>query len=140
MNSQQLNSIQYRILDKSTELKSVLGGGIYKGNFRPTDSLKDDICVNVLALTERSPYIAIANINVYVADQKQTIYGKENNVPNYNRLSQLSDLVEEALKIVLTDPEFENIGYNILESKDFQNEGNTRPEHYQNIRVQYIIS
>lgn len=140
MNSQQLNAIQYKILDKSAELKSALGGGIYKGGFRPTDSLKDDICVNVLALTERSPYIAIANINVYVADQKQTIYGKENNVPNFSRLSQLSDLVEEALRVVLTDPEFENIGYDVLESKDYQNEGNTRPEHYQNIRVRYIIS
>ncbi|MDV3603792.1 hypothetical protein CMU86_11555 [Elizabethkingia anophelis] len=140
MNSQQLNAIQYKILDKSAELKIALGGGIYKGGFRPTDSIKDDICVNVLALTDRSPQIGIANINIYVGDQKQTIYGKENNVPNYNRLSQLSDLVEEALKIVLTDPEFDNIGYNVLESKDYQNEGNTRPEHYQNIRVQYIIS
>ncbi|AQX52514.1 hypothetical protein [Elizabethkingia anophelis] len=140
MNSQQLNSVTYKILNKSSELVTTLGGSIYKGNFRPTDSLKDDICVNVLALTDRSPQIGIANINIYVADQKQTIYGKENNVPNYSRLSQLSDLVEKALNDGLTDPEFENIGFSILENRDFQNEGNTRPEHYQNIRVQYIIT
>ena len=44
----------------------------------------------------------------------------ENNVPNYSRLSQLSDLVEKALNDGLTDPEFENIGFSILENRDFR--------------------
>ena len=38
-------------------IKDVINGGIYKEAFRPTNSGKIDICVNVLTLTQENPQI-----------------------------------------------------------------------------------
>lgn len=139
MNSERLTAILFKILNVSNEFKTALGGGIYKGSFRPMDSLKDDVCVNVLALTRDNPQIGMTNVNIYVGDVKQSINGKDQFVPNYQRLESLSDLASKAISEALLAEEFKGIGFTILEDKTWKNEGNNRAEHYQNLRLQFII-
>lgn len=139
MNSERLTAILFKILNRSTDFKTALGGGIYKGTFRPMDSLKDDACVNVLALTRDNPQVGIANINIYIGDISQNINGKTQNTPNYQKLENLSDIATKAISEALTADEFKDIGFTILEDKTWKNEGNNRPEHYQNLRLQFTI-
>lgn len=139
MISQDLETIIYKMLNVST-IKDAINGGIYKEAFRPTNSGKIDICVNVLTLTQDNPQIGIANINIYVQDKKETINTVENYIPNSVMLKTTADIVIESINNSLTLPEFANIGFTVINQKTYKNQDNEIKEHFQNIQVQFIIT
>lgn len=139
MISQDLETIIFKMMNIQT-IKDAIDGGIYKEAFRPTNSGKIDICVNVLTLTQDNPQIGIANINIYVQDKKETINTVENYIPNSVMLKTTADIVIESIDNSLTLPEFANIGFTVINQKTYKNQDNEIKEHFQNIQVQFIIT
>lgn len=139
MISQDLETIIFKMMNIQT-IKDAIDGGIYKEAFRPTNSGKIDICVNVLTLTQDNPQIGIANINIYVQDKKETINTVENYIPNSVMLKTTADIVIESINNSLTLPEFANIGFTVINQKTYKNQDNEIKEHFQNIQVQFIIT
>jgi len=137
--SQDLETIIYKMLNVSA-IKDVINGGIYKEAFRPTNSGKIDICVNVLTLTQENPQIGIANINIYVQDKKQTINTVENFIPNSTLIKSITDVVIGVINNSLNNPEYGNIGFTVINQKTYPNQDNEIKEHFQNIQVQFTIT
>ena len=137
--SQDLETIIYKMLNVSA-IKDVINGGIYKEAFRPTNSGKIDICVNVLTLTQENPQIGIANINIYVQDKKQTINTVENYIPNSTLIKSITDVVIGVINNSLNNPEYRNIGFTVINQKTYPNQDNEIKEHFQNIQVKFIIT
>lgn len=137
--SQDLETIIYKMLNVSA-IKDVINGGIYKEAFRPTNSGKIDICVNVLTLTQENPQIGIANINIYVQDKKQTINTVENFIPNSSLIKSITDVVIGVINSSLNNPEYGNIGFTVINQKTYPNQDNEIKEHFQNIQVQFTIT
>ena len=137
--SQDLETIIYKMLNVSA-IKDVINGGIYKEAFRPTNSGKIDICVNVLTLTQENPQIGIANINIYVQDKKQTINTVENYIPNSTLIKSITDVVIGVINNSLNNPEYGNIGFTVINQKTYPNQDNEIKEHFQNIQVKFIIT
>ena len=137
--SQDLETIIYKMLNVSA-IKDVINGGIYKEAFRPTNSGKIDICVNVLTLTQENPQIGIANINIYVQDKKQTINTVENYIPNSSLIKSITDVVIGVINNSLNNPEYGNIGFTVINQKTYPNQDNEIKEHFQNIQVQFTIT
>lgn len=137
--SQDLETIIYKMLNVSA-IKDAINGGIYKEAFRPTNSGKIDICVNVLTLTQENPQIGIANINIYVQDKKQTINTVENFIPNSSLIKSITDVVIGVINNSLNNPEYGNIGFTVINQKTYPNQDNEIKEHFQNIQVQFTIT
>ena len=137
--SQDLETIIYKMLNVSA-IKDAINGGIYKEAFRPTNSGKIDICVNVLTLTQENPQIGIANINIYVQDKKQTINTVENFIPNSSLIKSITDVVVGVINSSLNNPEYGNIGFTVINQKTYPNQDNEIKEHFQNIQVQFTIT
>ena len=137
--SQDLETIIYKMLNVSA-IKDAINGGIYKEAFRPTNSGKIDICVNVLTLTQDNPQIGIANINIYVQDKKQTINTVENFIPNSSLIKSITDVVIGVINNSLNNPEYGNIGFTVINQKTYPNQDNEIKEHFQNIQVQFTIT
>ena len=137
--SQDLETIIYKMLNVSA-IKDAINGGIYKEAFRPTNSGKIDICVNVLTLTQENPQIGIANINIYVQDIKQTINTVENFIPNSTLIKSITDVVIGVINNSLNNPEYGNIGFTVINQKTYPNQDNEIKEHFQNIQVQFTIT
>lgn len=137
--SQDLETIIYKMLNVSA-IKDAINGGIYKEAFRPTNSGKIDICVNVLTLTQENPQIGIANINIYVQDKKQTINTVENFIPNSSLIKSITDVVIGVINRSLNNPEYGNIGFTVINQKTYPNQDNEIKEHFQNIQVQFTIT
>ena len=137
--SQDLETIIYKMLNVSA-IKDAINGGIYKEAFRPTNSGKIDICVNVLTLTQDNPQIGIANINIYVQDKKQTINTVENFIPNSTLIKSITDVVIGVINNSLNNPEYGNIGFTVINQKTYPNQDNEIKEHFQNIQVKFIIT
>ena len=137
--SQDLETIIYKMLNV-TAIKDAINGGIYKEAFRPTNSGKIDICVNVLTLTQENPQIGIANINIYVQDKKQTINTVENYIPNSTLIKSITDVVIGVINNSLNNPEYGNIGFTVINQKTYPNQDNEIKEHFQNIQVQFTIT
>ena len=137
--SQDLETIIYKMLNVSA-IKDVINGGIYKEAFRPTNSSKIDICVNVLTLTQENPQIGIVNINIYVQDKKQTINTVENFIPNSTLIKSITDVVIGVINNSLNNPEYGNIGFTVINQKTYPNQDNEIKEHFQNIQVQFTIT
>lgn len=126
-----INTIMYKILASSNIGNN---GGIYKNDTRPTNSQKEDIVINVIAMTTEScPQSATTNINVYVPDKQKCINGIDTNVEDTSRLHSLSDAVMNALRdAVVEGIKFVAISHLIIDEPSIH-------QHYVNIRVNWNI-
>ena len=62
------DAILYGILKGSTAVTGAINGGIYAGQ-RPDNSVKEDIVVNTIALTqEYEPQLGTSNVNIHAPD------------------------------------------------------------------------
>ena len=140
MNAVELNTTLYKILSKNVELINYLNGGkIYKDGFRPENSNHIDIVVNTLSVNHQTPQLGLSNINIYVSDKIVKIGNVENYTPDSVKISTIVNLVFQALENGLRDYDFADVGWFVVEEKTFKNDSKT-PEHYHNIRVQFIIN
>lgn len=137
--SQDIETKIYKICNKSTELKALITGKIYKENFRPTNSKKEDICINTITLTQDNPQIGVFNINVYTKALKQKIEDATEDVPDTTKLKTIADVILNLIETELISDDFKDCAFNIIGQQTLKNQDSTQKEYYQNIRLQFII-
>lgn len=137
--SQDIEIIIWTICNKSSSLKALINGGIYKEGFRPTNSKKEDVCISTISLTQDNPQVGLFNINTYVKAKKQRIEGVDEFVPDSEKLSNISDTIRELIETELLSEEFKDCSFNISGQQTFENKDSTSKEFYQNIQLQFII-
>ena len=119
------NELLYKALN-TTEIKSVINGAV-RNDSRPLNSLKEDIVVNTITISQNfKPQIATSNINIYAKDIEQ-------GVKNSKRLKEISRIVIETFK----QHEFIGKSVYILSQSIIQESNNL--EHYVNLRIQWNI-
>ena len=127
------DSILYVILKESTSITSVITGGVYPGS-RPDNSIKEDVVVNTIALTQDSlPQIGTSNVNIHVADVTVTIDSVQQKVENRSRLKALTALVLDALR----DATITGLAI-VVETQTTIEEADVS-QHYVNIRINWYI-
>ena len=119
------NELLYKALN-TTEIKSAINGTV-RNDSRPLNSLKEDIVVNTITISQNfKPQIATSNINIYAKDIEQ-------GVKNTKRLKEISRIVTETFK------QYEFIGKSVyILSQSIIQESNNL-EHYVNLRIQWNI-
>lgn len=119
------NELLFKALNKAS-IKAIINGEVLNDG-RPINSLKEDIVVNTITISQTTkPQIATSNINCYALDAKE---GKKNT----NRLKVISRKVIEEFK----NTEFIGKSVFILSQNIIQETNNK--EHYVNIRIQWMI-
>lgn len=137
--TQDVDTILYKILNASSELKAMISGRIYKDGFRPKNSGKLDISIKTIAITQEQPQIAICNVNCHVQDLKQTIDGQVEYVPNSATMKSIADKISQVISGALTDPLYKDFSVRIEDQRTFNNQDSEVKEHFQNVRVELII-
>lgn len=137
--SQDLETIIWKLLNSSTELKSLITGEIYKEGFRPTNAKKEDVCISTISLTQDNPQIGLFNINVYTKAIKQKIDETDEFIPNSKKLSQISDVIKEIIEKEFETGSFKECSFSLINQQTIRNQDSTTKEFYQNIRLQVII-
>lgn len=137
--SQDVETIIWKICNGSSALKALINGEIYKEGFRPTNSKKEDVCINTIALTQDNPQIGLFNINVYSKAIKKKIEGIDEYLPDTVKLVAISDTIRELIETELISGEYEDCAFSIVKQQTFENQGAASKEFYQNIQLQFII-
>lgn len=122
----------FKILNRSTALKSAITGGIYKG-VRPANSVLEDVVVNTIVLGTGSRQRGVANVNIHVKDSEAGPVGAKYPVPNEARLTTLSNIV----KSILDEGDGVDFSYFIESTNVIQ-----QPEisqHYMNFRMSFTF-
>lgn len=129
-----IDKIVYKLLSGSSELKSAITGGVYYSNDRPDGSVKEDVVINTITMTQDYlPQLATSNVNIYVADVTRRIDGVEQSKPNHERLAKLTKIVLD----VLRSAQIEGLKL-IPESQSVLND-TTVKQHFCNIRIAWNI-
>lgn len=127
------DSTLFSLLNGSTELKAAISGGVYPGK-RPDNSVKEDIVVNTIALTQDNPpQIGTSNINIHVADKTVTIGGVQQKAENRERLKAISSLVLGVVRSSLIS------GSKIAVEAQSTIQEAAISQHYVNIRITWNI-
>lgn len=137
--SQDVETIIFKVLNTATDFKSLISGQIYKDNYRPTNSGKEDVSINVLALSMENPQIAMVNINCHVPDLKQTISNATEYVPNSAKLKAIAEKAKETIDTALLNSLYKDFSMRVDYQKTFKNQDTEAREHFQNLRIELII-
>lgn len=129
-----IDKIVYKLLSGSSELKRALSGGVYYSNDRPDGSIKEDVVINTITMTQDYlPQLATSNVNIYVADITRRIDGVEQSKPNHKRLAELTAIVLKVLREARID------GLKLIpESQSVLNDTSVK-QHFCNIRITWNI-
>lgn len=127
------DKILFQLLNGSTELKSVITGGVYIDE-RPFGSSLEDVVVNTIALTqEYAPQLGTSNVNIHVSDMDVLIGGTTQKKVNRERLHTISEIVMSTLRA----SNIEGLSLTVTgQTKIAEPEIN---QHYVNIRVDWVI-
>jgi len=127
------DSILFGILKGNTELEGVISGGIYIRQ-RPDNSIKEDIVVNTIDLTqEYAPQIGTSNINIHCLDMPVIIEGTQQKKANLARLRSISELVLGIVRAVKIDGlTFTPSNQTLIQEAEIN-------QHYVNIRINWNI-
>ena len=137
--SQDVETIIFKVLNTATDFKSLISGQIYKDNYRPTNSGKEDVSINVLALSMENPQIAMVNINCHVPDLMQSLGGKTEYVPNSAKLKAVAEKAKQTIDAALLNPLYKDFSMRVDYQKTFKNQDAEAREHFQNLRIELII-
>lgn len=124
----------FGVLKASSALTTALTGGIYVMGERPDNSIKEDIVINTITLTQDSaPQSGVSNVNIYVADIDVTLSGQKQKKANRKRLKELTTMVLE----ILTAANIEGLRYwvtnqNTIAERDLS-------QHFANLRIEWNI-
>ena len=128
-----LDEILFRLFNSSTQLKSVISGGIYLGQ-RPDNSEKEDIVISTISITqEYSPQIATSNINIHVSDLLQSVAGKQMRFENRVKIKSISEIVLNLIR----ESKFEDLTV-YLEAQNVIREP-VIFQSYSNIRLNWLV-
>lgn len=127
------DTILFQTLKNDSTIASQITGGVYIRQ-RPDNSVKEDIVVNTIALSqEYFPQIGTSNINIHVADKTVNIGGVQQKVPDLARLKTLSGLVLDKIRTVVVQGLTMSIEpQNLIKEDEIS-------QHYVNIRISWNI-
>lgn len=127
------NTLLFSLLRESP-VSAAINGGIYVGDDRPDDSVKEDIVVNSIDLTQDYlPQIGTSNVNIFVPDKVVTIGGKQQLKANRTRLKELSNMAIETLRNAnITGLKLILVNQTILAEPSVN-------QHFVNIRINWNI-
>jgi hypothetical protein len=119
---------------RESPVSAAINGGIYVGDDRPDDSVKEDIVVNSIDLTQDYlPQIGTSNVNIFVPDKVVTIGGKQQLKANRTRLKELSNMTIETLRNAnITGLKLILVNQTILAEPSVN-------QHFVNIRINWNI-
>jgi hypothetical protein len=119
---------------RESPVSAAINGGIYVGDDRPDDSVKEDIVVNSIDLTQDYlPQIGTSNVNIFVPDKVVTIGGKQQLKANRTRLKELSNMAIEILRNAnITGLKLILVNQTILAEPSVN-------QHFTNIRINWNI-
>lgn len=127
------DAILYKLLNGSTSVKSLISGGIYVRK-RPDGSELQDIVVNTIALSqEYEPQIGTSNINIHVSDLTVTAAGKQQKMPNIEKMKTISANVLELVR----STKIAGLAM-VVENQTTIQEPEIN-QHYVNIRINWFI-
>lgn len=129
-----LNTILFRILNVHKD-ELALTGAIYKDDYRPMNSEKEDISINTIDLTvDYAPQIATSNVNIHVPDKIVKLGGSDQYKKNDPRLKELTAKVIDLIK----SEHVPDVGLNI-EGQSLLKDVDSSHQHYSNIRISWSI-
>jgi hypothetical protein len=119
---------------RESPVSAAINGGIYVGDDRPDDSVKEDIVVNSIDLTQDYlPQIGTSNVSIFVPDKVVTIGGKQQLKANRTRLKELSNMAIETLRNAnITGLKLILVNQTILAEPSVN-------QHFTNIRINWNI-
>ena len=110
-----------------------ISGGVYPQGERPEDSKAEDIVINTITVTHDKPQTGTSNVNIYAADRKRRINGKEQYKADRERLRTIGDALTDFLDAQNeADLEFwieQDVVIKEIEVK----------QHYRNLRISWNI-
>lgn len=136
INGLQIATILYQKLAASP-VKDELTGGIYK-MARPVNSDKEDVVINVLALTSNQLQQAVANVNIHVPNLKlSTGTNQDGSQPDTARMEVLTGMVEAVLKEVRGQGYHFGVEQPGIMIREKSPNGFSQ-EYYMNIRIRFF--
>ena len=128
------DDILYQLISQAVEDDVIaISGGVYPQGERPDDSSKEDIVINTITVTHDKPQTGTSNVNIYAADKKRRINGKEQYKCDRERLRQIGDALTAYLdEQNVADLEFW-IEYDVV-IKELEVR-----QHYRNLRISWNI-
>lgn len=110
-----------------------ISGGIFTQGERPDGSNAEDIVINTITVTHEKPQTGTSNVNIYAADRKLRINGKEQYKADRERLRDIGDALTRFLDAQNeADLEFwieQDVTIKEIEVK----------QHYRNLRINWNI-
>lgn len=128
------DDILYQLISQAVEDDVIaISGGVYPQGERPDDSTKEDIVINTITVSHDKPQTGTSNVNIYAADKKRRINGKEQYKCDRERLRQIGDALTAYLdEQNVADLEFW-IEYDVV-IKELEVK-----QHYRNLRISLNI-
>ena len=128
------DDILYQLITKAVQEGVItISGVVCPQGERPDDSTKEDIVINTIDVTHEKPQTGTSNVNIYAADTKVRINGKEQYKCNRERLREIGDALTSFLDAQnVADLEFE------IEQDVTIKELEVR-QHYRNLRISWNI-
>ena len=128
------DDILYKLITKAVNGGVIkISGVVCPQGERPDDSDKEDIVINTITVTHDKPQTGTSNVNIFAADKKVRIGGKEQYKCNRERLRTIGDKLTAYLDVQnVADLEFwieHDVVIKELEVK----------QHYRNLRISWNI-
>ena len=110
-----------------------ISGKVCPQGERPDDSQAEDIVINTITVTHDKPQTGTSNVNIYAADKKVKINGKQQYKADRERLREIGDQLTDYLDAQnVADLEFW-IEYDVV-IKELEVR-----QHYRNLRISWNI-
>lgn len=128
------DDILYKLITQAVnEGVITISGVVCPQGERPDDSTKEDIVINTITVTHDKPQTGTSNVNIYAADKKVRIAGKEQYKCDRERLREIGDALTTFLDAQnIADLEFW-IEYDVV-IKELEVR-----QHYRNLRISWNI-
>ncbi len=105
-------------------------GSIYKLT-RPVDSVKEDIVINCLPVTNNLLQLATVNVNIYVPDFHATVSGTQQYLPDLARLDTLAAMAITALDNINMPGYYFYVASQVVYNEEAIH------QHFINIRIEF---
>ena len=128
------DDILYRLIKKAVDDRVItISGKVCPQGERPDGSTAEDIVINTITVTHAKPQSGTSNVNIYAADKKRRINGKEQYKANRERLREIGDALTAYLDAQnVADLEFWIEFDVVVKELEVQ-------QHYRNLRISWNI-
>lgn len=128
------DDILYQLIQQAVnEGVITISGKVCPQGERPDDSQAEDIVINTITVTHDKPQTGTSNVNIYAADKKVKIDGKQQYKADRERLREIGDQLTDYLDAQnVADLEFW-IEYDVV-IKELEVR-----QHYRNLRISWNI-